>query len=350
MDVPFWIWALTIVVIGGFLVFDFYSHVRSPHEPSLKEAATWTVFYIGLAVVVGGMVWLIWDGHHGMAFFTGYLTELSLSADNLFVFALIIGSFQIPREYQQKVLLIGIALALVFRLIFILLGAVVILAWSDVFYIFGIFLLFTAAKMVIDEVRQVPPTLPEDMRTIKVLRKIIPITKSYEGSKLVIHTKGSWHFTPLMIALIAIGTVDIMFALDSIPAIFGITSESYLVFTTNALALMGLRNMYFLLDGLLDRLVYLSYGLAVILGFIGVKLILHALHENKLPFINGGEGFSSVPEITTTLSLGVIIGTLFVTVVASVIKNKRDAAAGAIDPYPRPSGGHAPSRSVNSQK
>lgn len=350
MDVPLWIWVLTVIVIGGFLVFDFYSHVRSPHEPSLKEAATWTLFYIAVALLVGAMVWLIWDSSHGMAFYTGYLTELSLSADNLFVFALIIGSFQIPREYQQKVLLIGIALALIFRLIFILLGAVVILAWSDVFYLFGIFLLVTAAKMVIDEVRQVPPTLPEDMRTIKVLRKIIPITKNYEGSKLVIHKKGSWHFTPLMIALIAIGTVDIMFALDSIPAIFGITSESYLVFTTNALALMGLRNMYFLLDGLLDRLVYLSYGLAIILGFIGVKLILHALHENKLPFINGGEGLSSVPEITTTLSLGVIIGTLLITVVASVIKNKRDAAAGAIDPYPRPSGADTVATKSISQK
>lgn len=338
MSVPLWIWAVTLLVILGFFVFDFYSHVRTPHAPSMKEAGFWSLFYIGLALVFGVFVYVVWDHDHGMEFFTGYVTEKALSVDNLFVFALIMGAFQIPRIYQQKVLLIGIALALGFRLVFILLGAAVIEAWSDIFYLFGIFLLATAAKMVIDEVRDAPPKDPKDMLVIRFVGKVVPITEEYERDHLIVHKKGQHHFTPLMIALVAIGMVDVMFALDSIPAIYGITQEAYLVFTTNAFSLLGLRQLYFLLDGLLDRLIYLSYGLSLILAFIGVKLILHALHENKLPFINGGEGLS-VPEVGTELSLGVVVGVLLVTVLLSIWKNKRDAASGAIDTRVRAPGG-----------
>lgn len=330
MSVPLWIWAITILMIAGFFIFDFYSHVKTPHEPSIKESAWWSAFYVALALIFGAFVWFFWDGQHGMEYLTGYVTEKALSVDNLFVFALIMGAFQIPRKYQQKVLLIGIALALFFRLIFILMGAAVINAWSDVFYIFAIFLLATAVKMVVDEVRDAPPKDPKDMAVVKMTRKVIPVTDEYHGDKLSIKKNSKRWFTPLMIALVAIGLVDIMFALDSIPAIYGITEEAFLVFTTNAFSLLGLRQMYFLLDGLLDRLVYLSYGLSIILGFIGVKLLLHALHENNLFFINGGEDVT-VPEISTELSLGVIVVVLTVTVLLSLWKNRRDAAQGAID-------------------
>lgn len=330
MTVPFWIWAITIIVIAGFFIFDFYSHVRTPHEPTFKESAWWSVFYVALALVFGVVVWVGWDSQHGIEYFTGYITEKALSVDNLFVFALIMGAFQIPRKYQQKVLLIGIAMALFFRLVFILLGAAVIQAWSDVFYIFGIFLLATAVKMVVDEVRDAPPKDPKDMAVIKLTRKVVPVTDEYHSDDLSIKKNGKRMFTPLMVALVAIGLVDILFALDSIPAIYGITTEAYLVFTTNAFSLMGLRQMYFLLDGLLDRLVYLSYGLSVILGFIGVKLVLHALHENNLPFINGGENVP-VPEIPTQVSLIVIVSILVVTVLLSIWRNKWEEAQGAID-------------------
>ncbi|WP_018117352.1 TerC/Alx family metal homeostasis membrane protein [Corynebacterium mastitidis] len=328
MTVPFWIWAVTFAVILGLFIFDFYSHVRTPHEPTIKESAWWSVIYVLLALVFGGFVYAVWDHQHGMEYFTGYVTEKALSVDNLFVFALIMGAFQIPRKYQQKVLLIGIALALVFRLVFILLGASIINAWSDVFYLFGLFLLFTAAKMIADEVRDAPPTDPQDMLVIKLVRKVVPVTETYESDHLTLKKNGKRYFTPLMVALVAIGMVDVMFALDSIPAIYGVTQEAYLVFTTNAFSLLGLRQLYFLLDGLLDRLGYLSYGLSVILGFIGIKLILHALHENKLPFLNGGQPVHGVPEIQTETSLLVIVGVLVVTVVASLWKNKKDQASG----------------------
>ncbi|MBC3185373.1 TerC family protein [Corynebacterium sp. zg-331] len=329
MTVPLWVWAATLALILGLFFFDFYSHVRVPHEPTIKESAWWSVIYVLIALVFGGVVYAVWDHQHGMEYLTGYVTEKALSVDNLFVFALIMGAFQIPRKYQQKVLLIGIALALIFRLVFILLGASIINAWSDVFYLFGIFLLFTAAKMVADEVRDAPPTDPQDMWVIKVVRKVIPVTQTYESDHLTLRKDGKRYFTPLMVALVAIGMVDVMFALDSIPAIYGVTQEAYLVFTTNAFSLLGLRQLYFLLDGLLDRLGYLSYGLAVILGFIGVKLIFHALHENNLPFINGGESVHGAPEIGTETSLLVIVGMLTITIVASLWKNKRDHGSGA---------------------
>ena len=332
MHVPLYIWLITSAVILGFFIFDFVSHVRTPHEPTMKESGGWALFYMSMACLFGGLVWWLWDSEHAVQFFTGYITELSLSVDNLFVFALIMGSFKIPRAYQQKVLLIGIVIALICRLLFILLGAVIIEAWSDVFYIFAAFLIYTAIKLVYDEVTDQDDPDPNDMFVVKTLRKVIPVTKSYHSDRLVSRTQaGKKAVTPLFVALLSIGFIDVMFAFDSIPAIYGITQESFLVFTANAFALLGLRQLYFLLNGLLDRLVYLPYGLAVVLGFIGVKLLLHALHENNLSFINGGEGLD-VPEVGTVASLLVIVGVLAVTAIASVIKDRADVKAGVRDP------------------
>ena len=331
MEVNALTWIITIVVIAGFFIFDFFAHVRTPHEPSMKESALWSLFYIGLACLFGGFLWLTWGEpgnphQHGVEFFAGYVTEKALSVDNLFIFALIMSSFKIPRKYQQKVLLWGIVMALVFRGIFIAMGAAVISAWSDVFYIFGIFLLWTAIKLVIDEITEKEETDPQNMRVVRTIRKVVPVSKDYNGDKLAYRDKGKLILTPLFVGLLAIGFIDLLFALDSIPAIYGITSEPYIVFTTNALALMGLRQLYFLLDGLLDKLVYLSYGLGIILAFIGVKLVLHALHENNLPFINGGENVH-VPEVSVEMSLIVIVGVLILTTVLSLtIGNKRAAA------------------------
>ncbi|MGP9723376.1 TerC family protein [Corynebacterium sp. AOP40-9SA-29] len=330
MEVNALTWIITIVVIAGFFVFDFYAHVRTPHAPTIKESAWWSLFYVALACCFGVFLWFTWgepgDPHvHGVEFFTGYVTEKALSVDNLFIFALIMGTFKVPREYQQKVLLIGIALALVFRGIFIAFGAAAIDAWSDVFYIFGIWLLWTAFSVVRDEVSDKPEKDPSDMKLIKTLNKAVPVADEYHSDKLFVRRLGKIAVTPLLVCLVAIGMTDLMFALDSIPAIYGITQEPYIVFTTNAFALLGLRQMYFLLDGLLDRLVYLPYGLGVILAFIGVKLVLHALHENGLPFINGGEPVLGAPEVETVTSLIVIIGVLAVTVIASLLKSRHDA-------------------------
>lgn len=328
MHVPLSIWLITSAVILGFFIFDFVSHVRTPHEPTMKESGGWAAFYMLMACIFGGIVWWLWDAEHGVQFFTGYITELSLSVDNLFVFALIMGAFKIPRAYQQKVLLIGIVIALICRLLFILLGAVIIEAWSDVFYIFAAFLLYTAIKLVYDEATDQEDPDPNDMFVVKTLRKVIPVTKSYHSDRLFSATEaGKKAVTPLFVALLSIGFIDVMFAFDSIPAIYGITQEAFLVFTANAFALLGLRQLYFLLNGLLDKLVYLPYGLAVVLGFIGAKLLLHALHENNLSFINGGENVN-VPEVSTVLSLVVIVAVLAVTAVASIIKERADVKAG----------------------
>ncbi|WP_048758406.1 TerC family protein [Corynebacterium vitaeruminis] len=329
MHVSALVWIITIVVVMGFIAFDFYAHVRTPHNPTMKEAGIWTAFYVVLAFIFGGMVWLLWDHHRGIEFLSGYITEKALSVDNLFVFALIIGAFKIPRQYQQKVLLFGIAMALVFRGLFIWAGAAVIAKWSDVFYLFAIFLIYTAIKTVYDEAVDKPEPDPSDMKLIQWLRRVVPISDHYNEDKLTVKENGKRYLTPLAIALVSIGFIDVMFAFDSIPAIYGLTDEAYIVFTANALALMGLRQMYFLLDGLLDRLVYLAYGLGIILAFIGVKLLLHALHENNLPFINGGENVA-VPEVSTWVSLAIIVIVLVVTVLASWLKIKRDENMGAI--------------------
>ncbi|MGY1783225.1 TerC family protein [Geodermatophilus sp. SYSU D01036] len=323
MDVPFFVWAITIAAIVAMIVFDFIGHVRTPHAPSLKEAATWSAVYVAIAVLFGVGVWVFAGGTYGGEYFAGYITEKSLSVDNLFVFVLIMASFAVPRELQQKVLLFGIAFALVLRTVFIFLGAAAIENFSWVFYLFGAFLIYTAiaqARAGGDEDEEF-----QENGFLRLVRRVVPTTPDYHGDRMTARLDGKRYITPLAIALVAIGSADILFAVDSIPAIFGLTEETFLVFTANAFSLLGLRQLFFLIDGLLDRLVYLHYGLAVILGFIGVKLLIHALHENELPFINGGEHVTAIPEIPTWLSLSVIVVTLLVTTVASLARSRRDA-------------------------
>lgn len=317
------VWLVTIAVIAALFVFDFVSHVRKPHAPSLRESGFWSAVFIGIAILFGVVVFALWGPQYSGEYFAGYVTEKALSVDNLFVFVVIMATFAIPREYQQKVLTIGIVMALAMRGVFIAVGAAAINAYSWVFYLFGVFLLYTAVKLIIDH-NQDEGAKPDEGRIVKFVRKVVPTTDHYDGDRLVTRIDGKRMITPLMLALLAIGFADVLFALDSIPAIYGLTQEPYLVFTANAFALMGLRQLFFLIGGLLDRLVYLSYGLSIILAFIGVKLVLHALHENTLPFVNGGEHVA-VPEISTGLSLTVIIGVLVVTTVLSLLKNRSDA-------------------------
>jgi tellurite resistance protein TerC len=324
MDVPVWIWTLTILGVIGLIAFDFYSHVRNPHAPSVKEAGLWTLLYVGMAVIFGAGLWYVWGHDHGLEFYAGFLTEYSLSIDNLFVFLLIMSSFAVPREYQQKVLLIGIAVAIVLRGIFIALGAAIIENFSWVFYIFGVFLLYTGWKLARSEDDDEEY---EENAFIRFVRRIFPVTEGYVGDRAMVVQNGRRYITPMAIVMLAIGSTDLLFAFDSIPAIFGLTQEPYIVFTANAWALLGLRNLYFLLGGLLERLVYLSYGLAFILVWIGVKLIVHALHENELPFINGGHHVDAIPEIPTWLSLVVIVVTIGVAAIFSLRKTSGDGAA-----------------------
>jgi tellurite resistance protein TerC len=326
MDVPFWVWALTIAAIVGMLIFDFVGHVRTPHAPSLRESALWSAVYVGIAVVFGLLILGFYGAEFGGEYFAGYITEKSLSIDNLFVFVLIMASFGVPRELQQKVLLFGITFALALRTVFIVVGAAAIENFSWVFYLFGAILIYTAWI----QARSGGHGGDEDYKengVLRLSRKLLPTTEEYHSDRMTVRIQGKRFITPLAIALIAIGSADVIFAVDSIPAIFGLTQETYLVFAANAFSLLGLRQLFFLIDGLLDRLVYLSYGLAVILGFIGAKLVIHALHTNELPFVNGGEHITLIPEIPTWLSLVVILATLVVTTVASLAKNRRDAAS-----------------------
>ena len=314
MDVSGLVWALTIVGIVGLLLFDFVFHVRKAHTPTLREAAVWSAIYVGLAVLFGIGLWMFGGATMGTEYFAGYVTEKALSVDNLFVFLVIMASFKVPRADQQKVLLFGIVFALIARSAFIFAGVALINLFSWVFYVFGAILLWTAFSLV----RGGDEDEEADNFIIRFARKHLRTSDHYDGDKLFTMENGKRVLTPMLLVMVAIGGTDLLFALDSIPAIFGLTENAYIVFTATAFSLMGLRQLFFLIDGLLDRLVYLSYGLAVILGFIGVKLVLHALHENSLPFINGGEPLP-VPEISTALSLIVIIGVLAVTVIASLV-------------------------------
>jgi len=321
MGVTSQIWLITCVVILGLFVFDFFAHVRVAHEPTFRESATWSAVYIGLAIAFGFFVWWHWGAQFGAEYFAGYVTEKALSVDNLFVFTVIMTSFAVPRIYQQKLLLIGIVMALVMRAVFIAIGAAAIARYSWVFYIFGIFLIATAVKLARDTGHEQEAEVERESRIVKFLRRFIPVTDDYDGDKFITRRAGARAATPMLLALVAIAFTDLLFALDSIPAIYGLTEEPYIVFAANAFALMGLRQLYFLIGGLLDRLVYLSVGLALILGFIGIKLVLHALHKNTLPFINGGN-YVDVPEISTAMSISVIGTLLFVTTVASLIRTR----------------------------
>jgi tellurite resistance protein TerC len=310
-------WAITLAVTIAILLFDVVVIARNPHEPSMRECARALSVYVGLAVLFGIWTWTYHGGDYGLEFFAGWLTEYSLSVDNLFIFLIIMASFKVPRKYQQEALMVGIILALIFRGIFIALGAVAINQFSWVFYIFGLFLVYTAWKLVSGD----DDEDDGDNAVVRFARNHLRTTDRWEGLQLWIKEDGKRLMTPMFLVIVALGTTDLLFALDSIPAIYGLTQEPYLVFTANVFALMGLRQLYFLLGGLLQRLIYLSYGLAFILAFIGVKLILHALHENELPFINGGEHVT-VPEIPTLLSLAVIVVTLAITTVASLRKTR----------------------------
>ena len=313
-------WGVTIALILGLLAYDFVFHVRKAHEPTIREAAVWSAVYVGIALAFGLVVlWL--DGATMMAeYYGGYITEKALSVDNLFVFLIIMGSFAVPRADQQKVLLFGIIFALVARTVFIFVGAAAINAFSWVFYLFGLILIFTAGNLIKGEVTD-DRSDEADNIVVRLARRLVHTTDHYDGDKLFTVHHGKRALTPMLLVMIAIGGTDILFALDSIPAIFGLTQEPYIVFTATAFSLMGLRQLYFLIDGLLDRLIYLSWGLSAILAFIGVKLILHALHENTLPFVNNGEHVAVV-EIGIGTSLTVIVGVLVVTVLASLLSPK----------------------------
>ena len=320
VDVSPLVWWLTIGVTTAILLFDILVIGRRPHEPSKKEVSVALAIYVGLAVVFGIGVWVVAGHQYGTEFFAGWLTEYSLSVDNLFIFLIIMAKFAVPKQLQQSALLVGIVLALIMRGIFIFVGAAAINNYSWIFYIFGLFLIYTAAKLAKEGVDDDDDDDFEENRLIKFVEKRFPATTEWHGAKILSRENGKRVMTPMFVVVLALGTTDLLFALDSIPAIYGLTQEPYLVLTANIFALMGLRQLYFLIGGLLERLVYLSFGLAFLLAFIGVKLVLHAMHENELPFVNGGEHISWAPDIPIWLSLAVIVGTLAVTTVASLAK------------------------------
>ncbi|QYN39165.1 TerC family protein [Pseudonocardia sp. DSM 110487] len=324
MNVPIWLWFATIGGLAAIILADLFLVDHKPHEVTIKEATRWVLFYIGLAVLFGLGIWYFAGGTYAGEFFAGYITEYSLSVDNLFVFVIIMSAFAVPAIHQHRVLLVGIVIALVMRGLFIAVGAAAINALSWVFYLFAAFLIYTAVNMVRQGIGGDEDEWKEP-RVLGLVRRVLPVTENYHGSKTTIRVNGKRWATPMLIVMLAIGLTDLLFALDSIPAIFGLTQEAFLVFSANAFALMGLRQLYFLLGGLLNRLIYLPYGLAVILSFIGVKLVLHALHENELPFLNGGEPIP-VPEIGIGLSLSVIVGVLAITTIASLVAVKRNPA------------------------
>ncbi|GAA1363514.1 TerC family protein [Arthrobacter rhombi] len=316
---------ISFVVLGLILLFDLLYVVKRPHEPSMKEAGLWVGFYVALAIVFAGVLWWQAGPDYGQEFVAGWVTEYSLSVDNLFVFIIIMARFSVPRKYQQEVLMFGIIIALILRGIFILLGAALIENLTWIFYIFGIFLLWTAWKQATGSDDD------EDEGESGLVSKLtakLPVSKNFDGNNLRTTIDGKRMFTPMVLVFITIGMTDLLFAVDSIPAIFGLTQSAFIVFTANIFALMGLRQLYFLLGGLMERLIFLKHALSIILAFIGIKLIFHAMHENELPFINGGEGIHWVPDISTGFSLIVIVGTLIIATVASLMSpaGKRAAA------------------------
>jgi tellurite resistance protein TerC len=317
------VWLITIAVTIAFFVYEFFVHVRKPHEPSIAESARWSVFYISLALLFGVGIGIFSGWNFGGEYFAGYVTEKALSIDNLFVFLIIMSGFAVPKAYQQKVLMIGIIIALVLRGIFIAVGATLIENVSWIFYIFGALLLVLAWRQAFSNHESDPSNGP----LVRFARRVLPITDDYHRDRISVKIDGKRFFTPMLLTIVAIGVVDIVFAVDSIPAVYGLTEEAYIVFTANAFALMGLRQLYFLIGGLLERLVYLAQGLAVILGFIGVKLVLHALHVNELPFVNGGQNVEWAPEIPIWFSLLFIGATITVATVASLRKTRNDKPA-----------------------
>ncbi|MDX6320845.1 MAG: tellurite resistance protein TerC [Propionibacteriaceae bacterium] len=311
------VWAVTIGLILALLAVDLVLAAVRPHRVGFREAAAWSIFYVAVAVAFGIWFTVAYGGNFGTQFFAGYIVEKSLSVDNLFVFVIIMSTFAVPEEHQHKVLTFGIILALIMRAIFIAVGAALLSLFSFMFLLFGLLLIYTAVQLF--RHRDEDPDV-EDNVVIRTARRVLPITPTYVGGRLLTRVDGRRMVTPLVLVLLAIGSIDLLFALDSIPAVFGVTSEAYIVFVANAFALLGLRALFFLVKGLLDRLVYLSTGLSIILAFIGVKLILHWAHVDIDP---------RVPEISITVSLSVIVGVLLIVTVASLVKTRRDPAARA---------------------
>ena len=316
MDVSILVWSLTVGAILLLVIIDLLTVSAKPHEVKFKEAASWSIFYIGIAIAFGIWVWNQYGSQMGTEFFAAYLVEKSLSVDNLFVFVIILAQFAVPGIYHQRVLLFGVVLALILRAIFIAVGAAALAAFAFTFVIFGAILIWTGIGLFKhwDEDPE-----PGDNKLVKIMRKRIAMVDEYHGTKLFIIQNGKRYATPMFMVMVAIASTDLLFALDSIPATFGVTSETFLVFSANAFALLGLRALYFLVKGLLDRLVYLSLGLSIILMFIGVKLIMTYLHEE----------FASIPKIPTSISLGVIGTILVIATVASLVKTKSDPSAKA---------------------
>ena len=314
MDVTAGLWAATILGLIGIIVLDLLIVDRRPHPFTAAEATRWVIFYVLLALAFAGYVAVTFGHHYAGQFLAGYITEYSLSVDNLFVFLIIMSSFAVPEQHRHRVLTIGIVIALILRGILIVVGAAAIQRFAATFFVFGGFLLYTAIHVwrTGDEEAD-----PEGNALIRLVERRVPTTREYHGTKLTAIVGGRRVVTPMALVMLAIGTTDLLFALDSIPAVFGLTQEPYLVFTANAFALMGLRQLYFMLHGMLDRLIYLSKGLAVILGFIAVKLLLHALHETT---------DLDVPEIGIALSLAVIVTVLAVTAIVSLVAVRRNPA------------------------
>ncbi|MFF7071655.1 TerC family protein [Streptomyces pseudovenezuelae] len=318
MNVSLTVWLLTVVALCVLVGADFFIG-RKPHDVSVKEAGVWTVVWVVLACLFGLGLFLYAGGKPTGEFFAGYITEKSLSVDNLFVFVLIMGKFAVPSQYQQRVLMVGVVLALVLRAGFIAAGAAIISAFSWVFYLFGAFLIWTAWKLVQDARKDGHDEEYEENKLLKMVEKRFGVADRYHGTKLWIEQNGKRVMTPMLVVMLAIGSTDVLFALDSIPAIYGLTQDPYIVFTANAFALMGLRQLYFLIGGLLKKLVHLSYGLSIILGFIGVKLVLHALHESGV----------HVPEISIPFSLGFIVLVLTITTLTSLRASRKQDVAQA---------------------
>ncbi|WP_405609077.1 TerC family protein [Streptomyces sp. NBC_00076] len=318
MDVSLTVWLLTVAALCALVAADFFIG-RKPHDVSIKEAGTWTVVWVVLACLFGVGLFLYAGAKPTGEFFAGYVTEKSLSVDNLFVFVLIMGKFAVPSQYQQRVLMVGVIMALVLRAGFIAAGAAIISTFSWVFYLFGAFLIWTAWKLIQDARKDGHDEEYEENKLLKAVEKRFGVADRYHGTKLWIEENGKRVMTPMLVVMLAIGSTDVLFALDSIPAIYGLTQDPYIVFTANAFALMGLRQLYFLIGGLLRKLVHLSYGLSIILGFIGLKLVLHALHESGV----------HVPEIGIPFSLGFIVLVLVVTTITSLRASKKQEAAQA---------------------
>ncbi|GFM16349.1 MULTISPECIES: TerC family protein [Mycobacteriaceae] len=310
-------WGLTIGVVVVLLAVDLILAALRPHKVGFKEATAWSLFYIAVAIAFGVWFTVTYGSTLGTEYFAGYIVEKSLSVDNLFVFVIIMATFAVPEEHQHKVLTFGIILALIMRAIFIALGATLLSLFSFMFLLFGILLIWTAIQLF--RHRDEDPDVENNIM-VRATRRFLPVTETYDGGKLVTRVDGRRMVTPMMAVLISIGSVDLLFALDSIPAVFGITREPFIVFAANAFALLGLRALFFLVKGLLDRLVYLSTGLSIILAFIGVKLVLHWAHVDINP---------SIPEVDTYVSLGVIVVILTIVTVASLIKTRQDPTAKA---------------------